>query len=28
VAHALAEAGGRILPLRVAREGLRFSEEP
>jgi D-glycero-alpha-D-manno-heptose-7-phosphate kinase len=28
VAHALAEVGARILPLRVAREGLRFSEEP
>jgi D-glycero-alpha-D-manno-heptose-7-phosphate kinase len=28
VAHALSEVGGRILPLRVAREGLRFSEEP
>jgi D-glycero-alpha-D-manno-heptose-7-phosphate kinase len=25
VAHAVAEAGGRILPLRVAREGLRVS---
>jgi len=28
VAHALSEAGGRILPLRVAREGLRFVAEP
>ena len=28
VAHALAEAGGRVLPLKVAREGLRFAEEP
>ena len=27
VAHAVAEAGGRILPLRVAREGLRITSE-
>jgi len=26
-AHAVAEAGGRILPLRVAREGLRITSE-
>lgn len=28
VAHAVAEAGGRILPLKVAREGLRLTSEP
>jgi D-glycero-alpha-D-manno-heptose-7-phosphate kinase len=27
VAHAVAEAGGRILPLKVAREGLRITRE-
>lgn len=27
VAHAVAQAGGRILPLRVAREGLRFDAQ-
>jgi len=27
VAHAVTEAGGRILPLRVAREGLRITSE-
>lgn len=28
VAHAVAQAGGRMLPFRVAREGLRISTEP
>jgi D-glycero-alpha-D-manno-heptose-7-phosphate kinase len=28
VAHAVTEAGGRILPLKVAREGLRITSEP
>lgn len=28
VAHAVAEAGGQILPLKVAQEGLRYSTQP
>jgi hypothetical protein len=28
VAQAVAQAGGRILPLKVAREGLRISTAP